>query len=187
MRTQTVRADDGRRAHRDDRVRVLPLRRAHELYEARLSTSVPLGASSAAARRSAALYKTFRRLPAMPMILAMVSISISYVGTLAKRTLRPSAIVGCVRMASRRAGVRKPRQHRRLHDGDHLARLGAEHREAEDAVAARVDERLHEAARLADGRGRAAPRSWAASRPARRSLGARPRFRRGRPAPARGR
>jgi hypothetical protein len=30
---------------------------------------------------------------------------------------------------------------------------GAEHREAEDAIAARVDERLHETARLADGSG----------------------------------
>ena len=53
-------------------------------------------------------------------------------------------------MASRSPVVGHARQHRRLHHGHDLPGLRAEHREAQDAVALRVDERLHEAARLGD-------------------------------------
>src|SRR5439155_9363428 len=47
-------------------------------------------------------------------------------------------------------GIRQASQHRRLHRGHDLTRFGAKHREAENAVAVRVDERLHEAAALSD-------------------------------------
>src|SRR5262249_37591291 len=45
---------------------------------------------------------------------------------------------------------RQSADHRRLHAGHDLARLGADHREAEDAVAARLDEHLHEAGRFSE-------------------------------------
>jgi hypothetical protein len=50
-------------------------------------------------------------------------------------------------------GVRQAAQHGALHGGDHLSGTGSEHREAEDAIAVLVDQRLHEAARLADAAG----------------------------------
>src|SRR5437016_5727662 len=53
----------------------------------------------------------------------------------------------------RENGVTQPRiwqvcQHRRLHRGHDLAGLGADHREAENAVVARADKNLHEALRF---------------------------------------
>ena len=41
--------------------------------------------------------------------------------------------------------VWETRQHRRLHHGHDLAGLGADHREAENAVVARTDKNFHEA------------------------------------------
>jgi hypothetical protein len=49
------------------------------------------------------------------------------------------------------SGEGKPYQHCRLHDGDYLSSLGAQHRKAENTLAPRLDERLHEATRLSDG------------------------------------
>ena len=45
--------------------------------------------------------------------------------------------------------IGQARQHRRLHSGHDLASLGADHREAEDAVFAAADQDLQEALRFA--------------------------------------
>ena len=48
-----------------------------------------------------------------------------------------------------KAGVGQARQHRRLHHGDDLAGLGANHRESENAVVTPADKRLHKASSFA--------------------------------------
>ena len=108
-------------------------------------------------------------------------------GTFANNEPRPSAIVGCVKMASRSPGIGHAGQHRRLHHGHHLTGLRAEHGEAQDAVALRVDEGLHEAAASRRSSASAARHSSAAWRRAPRPRGGRPRVRSGRHGRAAGR
>src|SRR3954469_19751598 len=45
--------------------------------------------------------------------------------------------------------IRKSGQHSRLHDRDHFAGLGPQHREAENAVGAGIEEDFHKAPHLA--------------------------------------
>src|SRR5438105_66360 len=56
-------------------------------------------------------------------------------------------------MASRSPVYARPANMARVHGGDDLSGAGAEHREADDAIAVRIDDRLHETAWLADGSG----------------------------------